>query len=97
MHQLLTGIEGVTSLEPQGAFYAFPNLSHYLDRPIRGRTSSTTVELCGVLLDEAKVAIVPGEAFDAPGLRAPQLRPGRRRPRRGLPPDRRPPRRGRRR
>ena len=30
MHQLLTGIEGVTSLEPQGAFYAFPNLSHYL-------------------------------------------------------------------
>ena len=62
-----TGIDGVTSLEPQGAFYAFPNLSHYLGRPIRGRTSSTTVELCSVLLDEAKVAIVPGEAFDAPG------------------------------
>ena len=67
MHQLLTGIEGVTSLEPQGAFYAFPNLSHYLDRSIRGRTSTTTVELCTVLLDEAKVAVVPGEAFDAPG------------------------------
>jgi aspartate/methionine/tyrosine aminotransferase len=67
MHKLLTGIEGVTALEPQGAFYSFPNLSAYLGRPIRGRTSSTTVELCGVLLDEAKVAIVPGEAFDAPG------------------------------
>ena len=67
MHQLLTGIEGVTSLEPEGAFYAFPNLSHYLGKTIRGRTSETTLELCGVLLDEAKVAIVPGEAFDAPG------------------------------
>jgi aspartate aminotransferase len=67
MHQLLTGIEGVTSLEPQGAFYAFPNLSHYLGKAIRGRTPETTLELCSVLLDEAKVAIVPGEAFDAPG------------------------------
>jgi aspartate aminotransferase len=67
MHQLLTGIEGVTALEPQGAFYGFPNLSAYLDRPIRGRSAKTTVELCELLLDEAKVAIVPGEAFDAPG------------------------------
>ena len=67
MHQLLTGIEGVTSLEPEGAFYAFPNLSHYLGKTIRGRTSETTLDLCGVLLDEAKVAVVPGEAFDAPG------------------------------
>ena len=67
MYKLLTGIEGVTALEPQGAFYGFPNLSHYLGKTIRGRTSDTTLELCAVLLDEAKVAIVPGEAFDAPG------------------------------
>jgi aspartate aminotransferase len=67
MHKLLTGIEGVTAIEPQGAFYGFPNLSAYLGRPIRGRTATTTVELCSLLLDEAKVAIVPGEAFDAPG------------------------------
>jgi aspartate aminotransferase len=67
MHKLLTGIEGVTALEPQGAFYSFPNLSAYLGRSIRGRTSATTVDLCSVLLDEAKVAVVPGEAFDAPG------------------------------
>ena len=67
MHKLLTGIEGVTALEPEGAFYAFPNLTAYLDRPIRGRTATTSSELCGILLDEAKVAIVPGEAFDAPG------------------------------
>ena len=67
MHQLLTGIEGVTALEPQGAFYGFPNLSHYLGKTIRGRRSDTTLDLCSVLLDEAKVAIVPGEAFDAAG------------------------------
>ena len=52
---------------PQGAFYAFPNLSAYVGRTIRGVTPADTVELCGVLLDEAKVALVPGEAFDAPG------------------------------
>jgi aspartate/methionine/tyrosine aminotransferase len=67
MHKLLTGIEGVTALEPQGAFYSFPNLSAYLGRSIRGRTPETTIDLCSLLLDEAKVALVPGEAFDAPG------------------------------
>jgi aspartate/methionine/tyrosine aminotransferase len=67
MHRLLAGIPGVTILEPQGAFYCFPNLSAYLGRDLRGTTPTTTVELCGVLLDEAKVAVVPGEAFDAPG------------------------------
>ena len=67
MHQLLSGIPGVHVLEPQGAFYAFPNLSSFVGRTIRGVTPADTVELCGVLLDEAKVALVPGEAFDAPG------------------------------
>jgi aspartate/methionine/tyrosine aminotransferase len=67
MHKLLSGIEGVTCMEPEGAFYGFPNLSAYLDRSIRGRTAATTTELAAILLDEAKVAIVPGEAFDAPG------------------------------
>ncbi len=67
MWKLLSGIEGVTCMEPEGAFYAFPNLTAYLDRPIRGRTATTSAELCGLLLDEAKVAIVPGEAFSAPG------------------------------
>ena len=54
-------------LEPQGAFYAFPNLASFVGRRIRRRRPRDTVELCGVLLDEAKVALVPGEAFDAPG------------------------------
>ena len=67
MHALLSGIPGVTVLEPQGAFYAFPNLSAYLGRDVGGVTPADTVELCGVLLEEAKVALVPGEAFGAPG------------------------------
>jgi aspartate/methionine/tyrosine aminotransferase len=67
MHRLLSGIPDVRVLEPQGAFYAFPNLSAYVGRPIGGHTPANTVELCEVLLDHAKVAAVPGEAFDAPG------------------------------
>jgi aspartate/methionine/tyrosine aminotransferase len=54
-------------LEPQGAFYAFPNLSAYVGRTIRGVAPADTLDLCGLLLDQAKVAVVPGEAFDAPG------------------------------
>ncbi len=50
MHRLLSGIPDVHVLEPQGAFYAFPNLSAYLGRTIRGATPTDTVELCGLLL-----------------------------------------------
>jgi aspartate/methionine/tyrosine aminotransferase len=67
MHALLSGIPDVHVMEPQGAFYAFPNLSAYLGRDIRGARPADTVELSGVLLEQAKVAVVPGEAFDAPG------------------------------
>jgi aspartate aminotransferase len=67
MYRLLSGIPGVEVLEPQGAFYAFPNLSAYLGRDIRGRRPVDTLELCALLLEEAKVAVVPGEAFDASG------------------------------
>jgi aspartate aminotransferase len=67
MVRLLSDIPDVHVLEPQGAFYAFPNLSAYVGRTIRGATPADTLGLCGLLLDQAKVAVVPGEAFDAPG------------------------------
>jgi aspartate/methionine/tyrosine aminotransferase len=67
MHKLLSGIEGVTCLEPQGAFYAFPNVTGVLGRELRGRTPQTSLELCELILEEVKVALVPGEAFGAPG------------------------------
>jgi aspartate aminotransferase len=67
MHALLSAIPGVTCLEPQGAFYCFPSFEGVLGREIGGRVPSTTLELCEVILDEARVAIVPGEAFGSPG------------------------------
>ena len=67
MHSMLSAIPGVTCLAPQGAFYCFPNISGLLGRDIRGRTSTTTLELADHVLSEAKVAFVPGEAFGAPG------------------------------
>jgi aspartate aminotransferase len=67
MHELLSAIPGVTCMAPQGAFYCFPSFEEVLGREIGGRTPRNTIELAGVLLDEAKVAVVPGEAFGAPG------------------------------
>jgi aspartate aminotransferase len=67
MHEMLSAIPGVTSLEPQGAFYCFPSFEGVLGRPIGGRTPATTLALADVVLSEAKVAFVPGEAFGAPG------------------------------
>jgi len=67
IHGMLTDIEGVTCLEPQGAFYAFPNLAGLLDRDLSGHKATTTLELADLVLEQAEVAFVPGEAFDAPG------------------------------
>jgi aspartate/methionine/tyrosine aminotransferase len=64
---LLANIPGVTLTEPQGAFYAFPSFGSVLGRPLAGRTPQNTMELAEVVLDEARVAFVPGEAFGAPG------------------------------
>lgn len=67
---IVAGLDRVPGLEcvpPDGAFYAFPSVSGLLGREIAGRRIETSEQLAGVLLDEAKVAVVPGEAFGAPG------------------------------
>jgi aspartate aminotransferase len=66
-HRILSGIDGISCVEPEGAFYAYPNLTGLLGRPIRGRKAQSTTELAELLLDEVKVAVVPGEAFGTPG------------------------------
>ncbi len=68
MHKMLNAIDGVSCLEPQGAFYAFPNFESALGKTYAGRTPTTTLELADLLLEEVKVAIVPGAAFGAPGF-----------------------------
>jgi aspartate/methionine/tyrosine aminotransferase len=67
MYEMLVAIPGVTCLVPQGAFYCFPSFEGVLGREIGGHAPQTTLELCELVLDEARVAIVPGEAFGAPG------------------------------
>jgi aspartate aminotransferase len=67
MYRMLRDIDGVRVSEPQGAFYAFPSLEAFLDRPVAGATPRSTVELAEIVLNEALVAFVPGEAFGAPG------------------------------
>ena len=67
IHRMLNEIEGVTCIEPDGAFYAFPSVEGILGREVGGRKVSSSAELAEVAIDEAKVAVVPGEAFGAPG------------------------------
>ena len=64
---LLNAIDGVECPEPEGAFYAFPRMEGLLDRSFGGAEVGTTLELSTAVLEHAKVAFVPGEAFGAPG------------------------------
>ncbi|MBA2769092.1 MAG: pyridoxal phosphate-dependent aminotransferase [Sporichthyaceae bacterium] len=64
---MLRDIPGIECPEPLGAFYVYPSVKGVLGREIRGRTPSTSAQLCELVLDEAEVAVVPGEAFGTPG------------------------------
>jgi aspartate aminotransferase len=64
---MLNEIPGVVCPEPMGAFYAYPSVSGVLGRDINGTTPRTSAELAELLLDQAEVAVVPGEAFGTPG------------------------------
>ncbi len=66
-HERLDAIEGVVCPLPEGAFYAFPSVEGVLGRDVGGRRVTTAAQLCEALLDCAKVALVPGEGFGAPG------------------------------
>ncbi len=55
--------------EPEGAFYLFVSLAKILNQPQpNGRTYSTSAAWCQALLEETRVAVVPGEAFEMPGF-----------------------------
>jgi aspartate aminotransferase len=64
----LRAISGVTCEWPGGAFYAFPNVAAHLANGNSGQAlAKDTGELARMLLDQARVAVVPGDAFGAPG------------------------------
>jgi aspartate/methionine/tyrosine aminotransferase len=67
MVEMLSAIDGVVCPTPQGAFYAYPSVHGVLGRTIRGRTPQTSAELAALILEEAEVAVVPGEAFGPSG------------------------------
>jgi aspartate/methionine/tyrosine aminotransferase len=65
---MLNDVEGFTCPEPLGAFYAYPSVQGALGRDLGGRRAETSAELAEVILEEAEVAVVPGEAFGSPGF-----------------------------
>jgi len=65
--RMLNEIPGVVCAEPQGAFYAYPSVRELIGREIRGKRPASSAELAELVLDEAEVAVVPGEAFGTPG------------------------------
>ena len=63
----LNKISGMVTPMPQGAFYAYPDVSGLLGRNWGGVTPTTSLELADLILDQAEVAVVPGEAFGPSG------------------------------
>lgn len=67
MHSMLSAMPGVECLPPEGAFYAFPSFEGVLGSTIGGEVVDSTLKLAELALEQANVAIVPGEAFGSPG------------------------------
>ena len=65
--KMLNEIPGVFCPTPTGAFYVYPSVKGVLDKEIRGKRPQTSAELAALILDEAEVAAVPGEAFGPSG------------------------------
>ena len=68
MVERLNRIKGITCLRPNGAFYAFPNVTGLLRKNFNGKLIETSSDMATLLLDEVKVALVPGSAFGAEGF-----------------------------
>jgi aspartate aminotransferase len=65
----LRAIPGVSIDSPDGAFYCFPDVSSYVGRRTpSGQVIADDVQLCNYLVEEARVAVVPGSGFGAPGF-----------------------------
>jgi aspartate/methionine/tyrosine aminotransferase len=67
MVELLSAIPGVSCPVPEGAFYAYPSVAGLIGKDFDGRRPGSSGELAALILDQAEVAVVPGEAFGTPG------------------------------
>lgn len=68
MYDRLTAIKGISCYKPEGAFYLFPNFSAYMNKSLNGTSVKNSLDLAMYLLNEAKIALVPGSAFGAEGF-----------------------------
>ncbi len=64
---LLNEIPGVICPLPEGAFYCYPSVKGLLGKKLAGQRVTTSAQLAEIVLDQAEVAVVPGEAFGTPG------------------------------
>ncbi|MBF4633064.1 pyridoxal phosphate-dependent aminotransferase [Agreia pratensis] len=64
----LNAIDGIVCPTPEGAFYVYPDVTGLLGRSWGGVTPTTSLELADLILDQAEVAAVPGEAFGPSGF-----------------------------
>jgi aspartate aminotransferase len=61
--QRISAIPGLSYVEPEGAFYIFPNFKPLIGRTVKGKKIEGSISLSEILLTDAKVAVVPGIAF----------------------------------
>ncbi|WP_432536119.1 pyridoxal phosphate-dependent aminotransferase [Kineococcus arenarius] len=64
---MLSAIEGVRCPMPEGAFYAYPSVEGLIGKSLRGHEITSSARLAELILTEAEVAVVPGEAFGPSG------------------------------
>lgn len=65
-YERLCALPGITCVKPGGAFYLMPDVSSYFGKEVDGRKIKDSDDFCNYILQEAKVAIVPGSAFGMP-------------------------------
>ncbi|OQX81682.1 MAG: aspartate aminotransferase [Candidatus Omnitrophica bacterium 4484_70.1] len=61
--EAINSIKGLSCLRPEGAFYVFVNISSLLNKPYKGNLLKTSLEFAKILLEEKKLAVIPGIAF----------------------------------
>ncbi|GFR35286.1 pyridoxal phosphate-dependent aminotransferase [Thermobrachium celere] len=59
----INSIEGLSCVKPIGAFYVMINISKLIGKSFNGNIINSSLEFANVLLDEEKVAVIPGDAF----------------------------------
>ncbi len=63
MAKTINSIKGLTCKKPEGAFYIMMNFTTLIGKEIKGKVINSSLDFSGLLLEEAKVAVVPGIAF----------------------------------